>query len=293
MKLNNFRYYFRQATRSIRKNHLMSFASIGTTVATLFFLGVILVLTVNINSMAEQFSRSCELQVFVDESLDKEAYENIGEKIKNIAHVSEVEKYTKEQIFEEMRVKLGDKAVILEGLEKDNPFRDSYKINLDDLSNTKSVTDAIKKINGVANITDFQEAAGIVVKVVSIIRNVSFWLVLILCIVAAFIVSNTIKVSVFSRRKEINIMKYIGATDWFVRWPFIIEGMILGAISAVLSFLVVWVIYIRLYAGFNFQLFKLVPYNDMAVLVLCAFLIVGIVIGSIGSAISIRKHLKV
>ena len=192
-----------------------------------------------------------------------------------------------------MRVKLGDKAVILEGLEKDNPFRDSYKINLDDLSNTKSVTDAIKKINGVANITDFQEAAGIVVKVVSIIRNVSFWLVLILCIVAAFIVSNTIKVSVFSRRKEINIMKYIGATDWFVRWPFIIEGMILGAISAVLSFLVVWVIYIRLYAGFNFQLFKLVPYNDMAVLVLCAFLIVGIVIGSIGSAISIRKHLKV
>ena len=293
MKLNNFRYYLRQATGSIRKNHLMSFASIGTTVATLFFLGVILILTVNVNGMAEQFSRSCELQVFVDENTDKATYENIGQQIEKLEHVSKVEAYTKEQIFEEMRVKLGDKAIILEGLEQDNPFRDSYKINLDDLNNTKGVTDALKKINGIANITDFQEAAGIVVKVVGAIRNVSLWLVIILCIVAAFIVSNTVKVSVFARRKEINIMKYIGATDWFVRWPFVIEGMILGTISAVLAFLIVWLIYLRIYSGFSFQMFTLVPYNEMAVLIIGAFLAVGIVIGSVGSAMSIRKHLKV
>ncbi len=293
MRLDSLRYYLKEAGKSVKKNRLMSIASIGTTVATLFFLGVILVLTVNINSMAEQFSRSCEIQVFINSDYSAEQYADIGKQIEKIAHVSKIEQYNKQQIFDEMHKKLGDKAVILDGLENDNPFRDSYKVSLDDLNFTKSVISEIKKIDGVENVTDFQEAAGMVVKIVNAIRNVSIWLVAILCVVAAFIVSNTIKVSVFSRRKEINIMKYIGATDWFVRWPFVIEGMILGTISAVISFMIIWLIYIKLCSSIKIQMFTLVPYNEMAILILGAFLVVGIVIGSVGSAMSIRKHLKV
>lgn len=293
MKLNSFKYYLHQALKNVKQNRLTSMASIGTTVATLFFLGVILVLTANINNMAQQFSRSCEIQVFLNSDISLEDYDRVGEKIAGIEHVISIEKYTKEQIFNEMHEKLGEKAVILEGLENDNPFRDSYKVSLNDLSFTKTVIEEIKKINGVENITDLQEAANIVVKIVNAIRNVSVWLVLILCLVAAFIVSNSIKVSVFSRRKEINIMKYIGSTDWFVRWPFIIEGLIIGAISAVITFLIIWLIYIRVYAGVNIQMFTLVPYGQMAVMLIVSFLLVGMVIGAVGSAMSIRKHLKV
>ncbi len=293
MKLNSFKYYLHQAFKNVKKNRLTSMASIGTTVATLFFLGVILVLTANINNMAQQFSRSCEIQVFLTSNISLEDYDKVGEKIATIEHVTSIEKYTKEQIFDEMHKKLGEKAVILEGLENDNPFRDSYKVSLDDLNFTKTVIDEVKKINGVENITDFQEAASIVVKIVNAIRNVSAWLVLILCLVAAFIVSNSIKVSVFSRRKEINIMKYIGATDWFVRWPFIIEGLIIGAISAVITFLVIWLIYIRLYSSITIQMFTLVPYGQLAVMLIVSFMLVGMVIGAVGSAMSIRKHLKV
>ena len=268
-------------------------ASIGTTVATLFFLGVILVLTANINNMAQQFSRSCEIQVFLSSNISLEDYDRVGEKITAIEHVTSIEKYTKEQIFDEMHEKLGEKAVILEGLENDNPFRDSYKVSLDDLSYTKTVIEEVEKISGVENITDFQEAANIIVNVVNAIRNVSAWLVLILCLVASFIVSNSIKVSVFSRRKEINIMKYIGATDWFVRWPFVIEGLIIGAISAVITFLVIWLIYVRIYSTISIPMVTLLPYGQLAVMLIVSFMLVGMVIGAVGSAMSIRKHLKV
>lgn len=295
MKTNRMKYFLNEGMKNVRRNKLMSVASVTTTFATLFILGVFLVLTINVNSWAEQIARDCQVQVFIEEGSTPEQYDAIGQQIQNIQGVASIEKCTKEQIFAEVKGKLESKgeASILVGLENDNPYRDSFKVSLTDLTLTQTVTDQIKGIAGVANLTDFQETAGIIYSISESIKNFSLWVVIILGIISAFIISNSIKVSVFSRRKEIHIMKYIGATNWFVRWPFLVEGMTVGFYGAVIAFGVIWLVYWRLYESISVQFLQLVPFNMLAWLLIGAFLLTGIIIGFIGSLISIRKHLKV
>lgn len=293
MTRDAFKYYVRQASKSLKKNKVTTFYSISTTVATLLILGAFLCFIMNISYMTEQFSRGCQIQVFIDETADADKYDKIGEKIKLIEGVETIEKYTKEQIFEENVEKLGDKAVILEGLREDNPFRDSFKIEISDLELTETVVNALEKVDGVANITDFREAAGYINVFRKTVRNISIWVVIILCIVASFIVANAIKASVYNRRKEINIMKYVGATDWFIRWPFVVEGVIIGFYSALIALAVIFGIYFFVERNFSFQDFTLLPFANLIPVIVVMFAIVGIGIGTVGSAISIRKHLKV
>ena len=210
-----------------------------------------------------------------------------------IPSVEKTEKYTKEQIFEEMRTKLKEKADILAGLEHDNPFRNSYKITLSDLSQTKEVVKALEKIEEIVNITDFQESATIIVKVVDTIKMASLWLMAILLIISGFIVSNSVKISVFARRREINIMKYVGATDWFIRWPFVIEGVIIGIYAAIICFAIMWLAYLGVSSNTTIATFTLLPFSAVWKSLAISFIIVGVVIGSLGSIFSIRKHLKV
>ena len=293
MTRDAFKYYFRQASKSLKKNKVTTLASISTTVATLFILGAFMAFIFNVSYMTEQFSRGCQIQVFIDETLDAEQYDKIGDKIKLIEGVASVEKYTKEQIFDENVEKLGDKAEILEGLREDNPFRDSYKIEINDLELTETVVKALEKIDGVANTTDFREVAGYINMFRKTVRNVSIWVVILFCIITAFIVANAVKVSVYGRRKEINIMKYVGATDWFIRWPFVVEGVIMGIYSALISFAVIWIAYFFIYRNFSFQDLQMLQFKNIWWMLLAAFGAVGIGIGAAGSAISIRKHLKV
>lgn len=281
--------------KNVSRNKLMSVASVTTTFLTLFILGVFLILTINVNAWAEQIARDCQIQVFIDENCTDEQYDQIGQQIQKISGVSSIEKCTKEQIFNEVKAKLEKKgsASVLVGLENDNPYRDSFKVSLKDLNLTEQVSQKIAKIQGVANITDFQETAGIIYSISESIKNFSLWVIIVLGVISAFIISNSIKVSVFSRRKEIHIMKYIGATNWFVRWPFLVEGMVVGFYGALIAFGVIWLVYWRLYSSISIQFLQLVPFNAMAWVLIGSFLIVGIVIGFVGSLISIRKHLKV
>lgn len=295
MRANRMRYFVGEGIKNVKKNALMSVASVTTTFATLFILGVFLILTMNVNSWATQIARDCQVQVFINENSTPEQYDEIGAQIQQIEGVLSVEKYTKEQIFNEMKQKLqaADGESILTGLENDNPYRDSFKVSLTNLTYTEAVSNRVKAIAGVERVTDFQETAGIIYSISNSIRNFSLWIIAILCIVSAFIISNSIKVSVFSRRKEIHIMKYIGATNWFVRWPFLIEGVIVGVIGATVAFFVVWLIYWRVTLAVNVSFLTLVSFGEMVWVLLGAFLAVGIFIGFVGSLISIRKHLKV
>ena len=293
MRINNFNYYIKQASKSFKKNKLMSIASVTTTFAALFILGIFILLTLNVNHWAEDFSRSCQIQVFVSDDLTQEDYEALNDEILKLNYVEASEKYTKIQIFEEMRVKLKEKANILDGLEHDNPFRNSYKITLSDLSQTKSVTKELEKLDGVENVTDFQESATIIVSVVDSIKAASLWLMAILLIISAFIVSNAVKISVYARRREINIMKYVGATDWFIRWPFVIEGIIIGIYGAIICFVIMWIAYVSIKSNISISMLTLLPFSSVWASLAASFIIVGVVIGSVGSIFSIRKHLKV
>jgi cell division transport system permease protein len=291
MTNNKAKYYLSEAFKSIKK--LATVASITTAVATMFMLGIFLVLSLNITNVAEDFSRDCQVHVFISDECDENAYMQIGEKIKQIANVSDVEKYTKDQIFQEVKERLGEKASMLDGLENDNPYRNSFKVSLDDLSQLKSVTQSISKIKGVEVVSDLQSAADTIVKVVNYVKNISLWICIILCVIASFIVSNSIKVSVFSRRKEINIMKYIGATDAFIRWPFIFEGILIGLIGAVISFIIIFLAYSQLYTKINISFITLLPFGEIAFTIFAMFVVVGCFIGVSGSIISLRKHLRV
>lgn len=293
MRINHLSYYIKQALKSFRQNKLMSIASVTTTLAALFILGVFILLTLNVNHWVDDFSRSCQIQVFISDDLSDEEYDALGSKILKIEQVEEIEKYTKIQIFEEMRIKLKEKANILDGLEHDNPFRNSYKITLSDLNETKSVISRLNKINGIENITDLQESAAIIVKIADTIKAASLWLMAILLIISGFIVANSIKVSVYARRREINIMKYVGATDWFIRWPFVIEGILIGIYGAVLCFLIMWIAYTCVCVNNSITMFTLLPFGAVWAYLGLSFLAVGVVIGAVGSIFSLRKHLKV
>ncbi|MBQ2897056.1 MAG: permease-like cell division protein FtsX [Clostridia bacterium] len=293
MRINNFNYYIKQASKSFRQNKLMSIASVTTTFAALFILGIFILLTLNVNHWADDFSRSCQIQVFISDELSAEEYDALGSEILKLESVEEIEKYTKTQIFEEMRIKLKEKANILDGLENDNPFRNSYKITLSDLNETKTVINALEKLDGIENITDFQESATLIVKVVDSIKAASLWLMAMLLIISAFIVSNSVKISVYARRREISIMKYVGATDWFIRWPFVIEGIIIGIYGAVICFLVMWIAYFSISKSISIPMLTLLPFSSVWLPLALSFVIVGVVIGSVGSIFSIRKHLKV
>ncbi len=295
MRTNRANYFVQEGMKNVKRNRLMSVASITTTFATLFILGVFLALTMNVNSWATQIARDCQIQVFINEDATGEQYNGIGQSIMNVEGVSSVEKYTKEQIFAEMKEKLSakDGESILTGLENDNPYRDSFKVSLTDLTYTEKASKEIANIPGVERVTDFRETAGIIYSISEGIKNFSIWVILILAIISAFIISNSIKISVLSRSSEIHIMKYIGATNWFVRWPFIIEGMLVGLFGAIIAFFVIWLVYWRVTATVKVSFLTLLPFGSMALLMIGAFLVVGIVIGFVGSVFSVRKHLKV
>lgn len=295
MRTNRANYFVQEGMKNVKRNRLMSVASITTTFATLFILGVFLALTMNVNSWATQIARDCQVQVFINQDATEEQYDGIGQSILGIDGVASAEKYTKEQIFAEMKQKLAakDGESILTGLENDNPYRDSFKVSLTDLTFTEKVSNEIKNIPGVERVTDFRETAGIIYSISEGIKNFSIWVILILAVISAFIISNSIKISVLSRSSEIHIMKYIGATNWFVRWPFIIEGMLIGLFGALIAFVTIWLVYWRISASVSVSFLELLPFTSMALLMIGSFVVVGMVIGFVGSLFSVRKHLKV
>ncbi len=313
MKTNRTQYFFREGIKNIGKNRFMSVASIGTSFATLFILGAFLLLVLNINGWAQQLAKDCQIQVFVHDDTSKEAYEKLGKKLENFSFVESVEKYTKKDIFNEMKEALrtdenGNSG--LEGFsEEDNPYRDSYKITVTDPEQTAFVTKSIQEqfgfdekskikfgnegLNVVANITNSQETVDKITDIGKSVQKISIWACLILVLISAAIISNAIKASVFARRREIHIMKYIGATNWFVRWPFLVEGILIGLMGAVLAFFAIWLLYLRIENGTALEFIQLIPFKDMLTFVAIVFGVAGMFIGFLGSFIGVRRHLKV
>ncbi|MBR3943418.1 MAG: permease-like cell division protein FtsX [Clostridia bacterium] len=312
MKTNRMQYFFREGVKNIGKNRFMSVASIGTAFATLLILGTFLLLVLNINDWAQRLAKDCQIQVFVHEDTSQESYKKLGEKLKNLSFVEKAEKYTKQDTFNEMKEKLkaSDGTSALEGFtEEDNPYRDSYKITVTDPEQTAFVTKTIKEMYGfkkdskikfgneglnvVANITNSQETVDKITDIGNWVQKLSIWACLILVFISATIISNAIKASVFARRKEIHIMKYIGATNWFVRWPFLVEGMLIGLLGGVLAFFIIWILYVRIEAVVTIEAFKLIPFTDIFTFVAIVFGVSGMLIGFLGSFIGVRRHLKV
>ena len=297
MKLSKFKYSLSEAKKNVSRNGLMSIASLFTIACCLIILGVFAILSLNVNSITDQIKDQCEVQLYINAGTAAERVEAIGSEIRAVDNVKEATLFTKEETLAYAKNDMFEgKEELLDGFDEDNPFSDSYKIILTDIEKTDETVDALSQIRDVEKVVNKQDVVNIVLSVSDLMKKFSIAVMIVLLIVAIVIISNTVKLTVFNRRKEINIMKYIGATDRFIRVPFVLEGLIIGFLGAVFAFLVVFWGYFALLKymnGLSFNIFKLVGLWEVAPIVGILFLIFGCLIGVSGSAISMRKYLHV
>lgn len=296
MKIRELNYFSKEATKNVFSNGWMSLASVFTVIVSLLIFGIFLVLTINLNYIAGQFESDYEIILIVDENCSPEQTEAIKPQIEAIEFVETVTFDSKASRLQTLKEGMGDNAALFDGYDEDNPLRDWYKVTLSDLNQTDTVVAQLEQIGGIAKVRLNRETIDKLLSATSLIAKNSIWIMIALGLISVFIISNTIKLAVFSRAKEINIMKFVGATDWFIRWPFIIEGIIIGLIGGICSLLIISFAYKGIVAslstlGISFVTFK--PLGEMTPFLIPMFILMGIILGGIGSLISVRKHLNV
>ncbi len=297
MKIRTIKHFTKEAFSGIWRNKLMTLASISTVSSCLIIFGIFILLSTNLNFIAKQLEETLEIKAFIDENTPENQVEQIGLSIARIEYVNGYSLETKEEALENYKKRLGDEAYVLEGFEKVNPLRYSYNIRLTDINHSNQVEQELYSIKGIVKVTNHKEVINRLLSITTFIRSASFWIMVILAAIAIFIISNTIKLTVFARRKEINIMKFVGATNSFIRWPFIIEGMLIGLIGAIISLIIVAYGYdnsVKLISNDQYiKIFELKSLEEIIEGIALIFLLLGGSIGAIGSAISIRKYLYV
>lgn len=296
MKWYNISYFTREAVSSIGKHRVMSVAAIGVIAACLLIMGSFMLVAVNIESMLHAVESQNEILAYVNETMDDESASNLGDSVKGASeYISEVSYVSKEEALVAFRDELGDDQDLLNGLEGDNPLRNRYCIKLHDISKTQEVADALKEVDGIADVSARSDVSDKIVQIRHIATLTCVIIILVLLCVAVFIIANTVNLALFNRREEIAIMKMVGANDSFVRSPFMIEGLILGIIGALLALLLQWAVYSYIVNAVlaDFTLFELISFRSMFWYLVIAFVSVGALVGGLGSGITIRKFLKV
>ncbi|ADL68182.1 protein of unknown function DUF214 [Thermoanaerobacterium thermosaccharolyticum DSM 571] len=295
MKLNTAFYYIREGLTNVKRNRAMTVASITSVTAALLILGLFLIIILNVDSMANQVESQLELKAFINDSYDMSKVTKVGDEIKEINGVKSITFESKKDALNNFKKQLGEKSYLVNGLENDNPMPQSFIVKVTDANMMKQVSEDIKKIDGVTQVSYGQDVVDKLLGIIKIIRIVGLCVILILFIISVVIISNTIKLGVFARRREINIMKYIGATDWFIRWPFLVEGIVLGLVGSILAIVILGLIYGYAADLVNNKLviFTLLPVGNVLRQSLMYFLAIGSLIGALGSGISIKRFLNV
>ena len=300
MKYNRLGYLIGEGFTNVFKNKKSTGASLMIMCATMIIFGVFLILGENINHFVQQVESAQGIQVFATDEATDEQIQQLGEEIKKIDGVNTIEYKSKEAALDQMKEKFEDNQDLLEGYEGDNNiFTASYVVTLTDLNLSGQVQDTISKLDNVKKITSSDETVSTLINLANGIKIVTGVILILLIVISIFIIANTIKLTVHARRKEISIMKYVGATNGFIRWPFIVEGMIIGIIASAISILIVAVAYNFIAEQMvNSQFMKmvgvsLVGFSDMFSSIIFVYMLLGIGIGALGSIISMRKYLKV
>ncbi len=301
MSMSRIKYFFNQAKKNIFRNGLMSVASLFTILCCLVILGIFMIISLNVEYVTEQIKDQCEIQVFMDIDTPDERISAIGDEILAMENVREIELYTKEQMLEEVKLTIfADNPELVESFDnEDNPFSDSYKIVLEDIMLASETATSLEDIENIETVTNKQDVVNMVVSISETVQNATLVIMLLLLLVAVVIISNTVRLTVFNRRKEIGIMKYIGATDFFVRAPFVLEGMLIGLAGAAVPLLMIHSLYNKVltYVTERFtmltSILNFLSVEEIFKLLLPVSLIVGVGIGFLGSIVTVRKHLHV
>ncbi len=293
MKGASLKYLTKEGFRNVWVNRLMSLASVSVLMACLVIIGLGAMIFFNIDALLDTIERQNVVMVYVDKTATDEQTSQIGNQLKTMNNISDCVFVPKEDAFEAQKQAMGDDAVLLEGLDE-NPLPDAYKVTVSDLTQFRATVDGIKKLDFVDTVRENSDVADKLIGIRKGVSAVIIGMVSLLFIVSLFIISNTIRITMFSRKLEISIMKAVGATNWFIRWPFMIEGMLLGVIAGLVSFGVLAGLYRGMVYVFSdvLAIFTPVAFGSYAGYILLAFMAVGIFTGSFGSLISMGKYLK-
>ena len=295
MKGTSLKYLTHEGFRNVWVNRLMSLASVTVLMACLIIMGAGIMIYFNINNVVDKVQSQNVVMVYVADDVSEDETTQIGTSLKGISNVESCDFVPKEVAFQEQIQSMGGDAALFEGFDE-IPLPDAYKVTVKDLSQFENTVSQIKQINKVDSVRENSDLASKLLSLRHAVSIVSVGLVIMLFLVALFIISNTIRITMFSRKLEISIMKAVGATNWFIRWPFMIEGMILGTISGIVSLGVLWGLYAVAEKVFAQTLsligFSLVPFSEYWWQILLVFVAIGLFTGGFGSLVSMAKYLK-
>lgn len=302
MKLSTLGYSLHQGIKNIKRNKLFSLASIATIAACVFLLGLFYSIIINFQHMVDEASDSVCVTVFFDEGLTEEQIIDIGDQIEKRVEVSKMVYTSADEAWANFQTEyFGDNPDLAEGFKDDNPLADSanYQVYLNDISMQEALVSNINTIEGVRQVNHSEVTASTLTDFSKLVGYISAAVIIILLLVSIFLISNTITIGITVRKEEIKIMKLIGATDFFVRAPFTIEGIIIGLLGATIPLVALYFIYSSVvgYVMSQFQTitsaFSFLPVNDVFAVMVPLALLIGAGIGFIGSRITLKKHLNV
>ena len=291
--MSGFGYLVREGFKNIWNNRIMSIASICVLVSCLILTGAASLFSINVQNLVDSVGQSNETTVYLDMSVSELEAVYIGKDIEKLGNISSVEFLSKDDAIMQYKNELGED--IFEGMQgENNPLPHAYIVAMSDLSKYDQTIEQIKNIDGIDDINNRSETARKLTKISNLVSMICFWVVLALTIISLFIIANTIQATMYSRRYEISIMKSVGATNMFVRIPFLVEGMVIGLVSAIVSTAGIALLYegITKAISESMAIFDFIPLTDVIFYVAGAFAIAGVVVGFFGSFISIRKYLK-
>ena len=295
MKFSTKWYYIKETFTSLKRNSLMSIASISTVALSILVLGMFLTMVWIVNNLASHLENQVQVTIYMEDSASAEQLKQMEKVLRSTPGIVKVTPRTREQALADFKKRLGEQQKLLAALGEDNPFPASFEIQVDNPERIPQLVPQFQQMPGVETAKFGQEVVEHLFQLTRVLRIGGVLLIILLAIATLFIISNTIRITVFARRREVNIMKYVGATDWFIRWPFLLEGMIMGFVGALIAS-------VALYKGYNAIQAKI--YGTLAFFPmlpswptmgwLCGGLVcVGTLIGALGSSISLRKFLDV
>ena len=294
MNINSILRHFRESFKSLGRNGWMTFASVSAVTVTLLLVGVFFVLLMNMNNIASNIEKDVEVRVHLDVTATDEDILAVEEQLKALPEVSEVTFSSKEEELVIINESLGNAFTLFE---QDNPLRDVYIVKTKTPEDVVTVAEQAEKMNFVESVKYGQGYVEKLFKIVDISRNIGLVLIIGLLFTAMFLISNTIKITIVARKSEIEIMRLVGATNSFIRWPFFLEGLWLGILGSIIPIALIATTYYQIYEyatpKMNIQFFELLSFNPFVYQVSGILLLMGALIGVWGSMMSVRKFLKI
>ncbi|TCN26763.1 permease-like cell division protein FtsX [Mesobacillus foraminis] len=297
MKARTFRRHFRESFKSLGRNGWMTFASISSVTVTLLLVGVFFVIMMNLNSVATSIEKDVEIRVHIDIAANDKDKEVLKQQLEQIPKIESIVYSSKEQELKSLIDSFGEEGEAFKLVEQENPLNDVFVVKTKNPTDTVNVAGEIEELKHVASVKYGQGTVEPLFKFIKVSRNVGLILIVGLLFTAMFLISNTIKITILARRNEIEIMRLVGATNSFIRWPFFLEGLWLGIFGAIIPIAAVSTAYYYLFDILQQKLannfIKLIEFNPFVYQLSAILLIMGAAIGIWGSLMSVRKFLKV